>query len=939
MARLKYLFQRVQSLWCSKQLHDDILEELLFHIDERTAENIRHGMSPDLARREAEQRFGRLSRIKEQGYEIRGATWIDDFIQDVRYGFRILRKSPGFTIVAVLTLALGIGANTAIFSVINALLLKTLPVQNPQQLVLLNWRSHGWPIANVLKGLSGAWDQNKSGDLTSTSFSYPIYEQIRDRNQAFSNVTALAGNGSQFSVDYKGQPQRANGELVSGTFFSTLGIEPIAGRALTPDDDRFEAPPVAVISYGYWQRRFGGDSGVVGRTMRVNSTPVIVVGVTPPEFYGVQPGRSVEVWLPLHTQPQVEPRWSPMPSDSPNDVARSQTSLFQVPNDWWVLILGRLKPGMSEQQARAELEVILQQAIAENAKLRSKPEAIPHLDVESGSKGLDYSRREFSKPLFILMTVVGMVLLIASINIANLLLARGTTRQKEIAVRLALGAGRVRLVRQLLTESLLLVSLGGGLGLILAFWGTDILLTLMASGKGSINLNAAPDPRVLGFTAAVSLLAGIVFGLFPALRLTRPHLMPTLKEAAVELPATLSGTRGLRPRLGGMLVVIQISLSLIILMGAGLFVQTLRNLHNVNAGFDEHNLLLFGIDPTQAGYKDQRLAEFYQELTRRLEALPGVRTVSLSHSTLIGGGGNFQLIHIQGYTPKPGETVGAAINWVGPKFFETLGIPVLLGRGVAEGDTEAAPKVVAVNEQFVRQFLGAADPIGRRFSLGDKKNENNGTEIVGVVRDAKYFDLRREAPATIYVPWLQNLDLNGAMHFEIRTASDPTKLLRAVGRVAQAMDSNLALYDLKTQMEQINQSLFEARLFAQLTSFFGALAALLACIGLYGVMAFAVSRRTREIGVRMALGANRREIVEMVLRETCVLLGVGIIIGLVVSLGATRLISNLLYGVAPSDPFTCFAVCSGFATVALVACYTPARRAMRVDPVVALRYE
>ena len=403
-------------------------------------------------------------------------------------------------------------------------------------------------------------------------------------------------------------------------------------------------------------------------------------------------------------------------------------------------------------------------------------------------------------------------------SIANLLLARAASRQKEIAVRLAVGAGRGRLVRQLLTESVLLAGLGGAVGLILAFWGTDLLVAFMASGRWPISLVVVPDPRVLGFTATVSMLTGVLFGLSPALRATRVDLTPALKESAGELPVGAPGRRGLRFGPGRALVVAQVSLSLPLLVGAGLFVRTLTNLENVNAGFNERNLLLFGIDPTQDGYTGQRLTGFYQELARRLKALPGVRSVSLSHSTLIGGGGNFQRIHIQGYTPKPGEEVGAAINWVGPKFFETLGIPLVLGRPIAEGDTEGAPKVVVVNGQFVRQFLGAENPIGRRFGLGEKSSED--TEIVGVVGDAKYFDLRREAPATIYVPWLQNLDLNGAMHFEVRTAGNPMELASAVRRVAQSMDRNLALYDFRSQEEQINQTLFQERLFARLTSFF-----------------------------------------------------------------------------------------------------------------------
>src|SRR2546426_148097 len=534
---------------------------------------------------------------------------------DVRYGLRMLAKSPGFTAVAVLSLALGIGANTAIFSLIDAVLLKMLPVTNPQQLVLLDWASHGWPN-DIMHSLSGNMDQDKSGRFTSTSFSHPGYEQIRARNQAFSSVMALAGNESELNVGYNGEPGRAQGQLVSGTFFATLGVQPVVGRALTPDDDRIGASPAAVISYSYWERRFGRDPAILGRTITVNSVPFSIVGVSPPEFYGVQPRRAVEVWLPLHTQPQVEPRWSPEEEAGTGPKKPAAASLFEARDNWWVLIMGRLKPGVSEQQVRAELDVIFQQSMASDVKPATKAETIPHLGLESGSKGLDYLRGEFSEPLFILMTVVGLVLLIACANVANLLLARAASRQKEIAVRLAIGAGRWRLVRQLLTESVLLAALGGVVGLVLAFWGTDLLVALMASGRDAFSLSVTPSPRVLAFTAAVSLLTGVLFGLSPALRSTRVDLTPALKESAGTLPGVTQGKRGLRLGLGKTLVVTQVALSLLLLVGAGLFVRTLTNLENVHAGFDQRNLLLFGLDPTQDGYTGQRLVGFYQELTQ-----------------------------------------------------------------------------------------------------------------------------------------------------------------------------------------------------------------------------------------------------------------------------------------------------------------------------------
>jgi len=592
--------------------------------------------------------------------------------------------------------------------------------------------------------------------------------------------------------------------------------------------------------------------------------------------------------------------------------------------------------------------VLLQHGMGPDLTPAIKPETIPHLDILAGSKGLNDLRGQFSKPLFILMTVVGLVLLIACANVANLLLARATTRHREIAVRLAIGAGRRRLIRQLLTESMLLAALGGAFGLLFAFWVTHALMVFISSGRDPISLSVTPDPRVLGFTAAVSVLTGILFGLSPALRTTRVDLTPALKESGVRLPGAVQARRGMLLGLGKTLVIIQVALSLLLLVGAGLFIRTLTNLQNVNAGFNQHNLLLFGIDPTQDGYRQQRLANFYQELVRGIAALPGVRSVSASHNTLVGGGGNMIRTRILGYTPKAGEKddgVRAWVNTVGPHFFETMGMRLALGRSLGEGDTEAAPEVAVINQTFARQYLREGNPIGRRFGFGDAKSSTD-IEIVGVVGDAKFHDLRQETPPTIFLPFLQDvggpiavLGALGAMHFEVRTAGDPLAIAPAVRRVAQSMDPNIALYDLRSQTEQIDQTLFQERLFARLTGFFGILAPLLGCIGVYGIMAFATTGRTREIGIRMALGASRGEILGMVLRETFLLLAIGITTGILVALLASRLISTLLYGLKPTDPLTVAGAALLMLAAAAVAAYVPARRAAKVDPMVALRYE
>ena len=943
MLTLKKINAGLRAMLGKKRAEREMDEELNGFLDAAVRENTRAGMSQEKALRAARVQMGSVDAVKD---EIRDASWeakVETFWQDVRYGARQLRRSPGFTAAVVLSLALGIGANTAIFSLINVVLLKALPVQHPQELALLEWSSHGW-ADGLIGNVAGDMDQDKAGRMTSPSFPYAVYDQIRTQSQAFSNVLALAGNSSQLSVSYQAEPGRADGELVSGTFFSTLGVKPILGRAIAPDDDRFDASPVVVISFGYWERRLGADSGIVGRKIIINAVPFIIAGVCPPEFYGVQAGRSVDVWLPLHTQPLVEPSWSRQgwngAGEPPGD------ALFATRGNWWLVIIGRLKPGVTFQQARPELEILMQRAIAPDLKASMKPETIPHLDVWAASKGLNDLRNEFSKPLFILMTIVGLVLLIACANVANMLLARATTRQKEFAVRLAIGAGRRRLIRQLLAESLLLATLGGAAGLLLAFWATRVLVAFISRGPDQISLSVTPDLGVLGFTAGVSVLTGLLFGLSPALRATRLNLAPSLKECGARLPGASRARGRMQLGLGKALVVVQVGLSLLLLVGAGLFVRTLINLEKVDPGFDPNNLLLFGIDPTQDGYTGQRLANFYGDLTRRIAALPGVRSASASYNTLVGGGGNEVMTHILGSTPKPAagdKGVLAALDTVGPGFFETMHLPLVLGRGVTEGDTESSPKVAVVNEAFARKYLGGS-PIGRQFTGGDTKA--SPIEVVGVVRDAKFFDLREEVPPSIYLPFLQTLSGQdavlgalGAMHFEVRTAGDPNAMVAAVRHVAQSMDSNLALYDVRTQTDQINQTLFQERLFARLTAFFGILAALLGSFGVYGLMAFATTSRTREIGIRMALGASRGEILGMVLRETFALLAIGIVAGIAVATEASRVVSALLYGLKPSDASTLAAAALLMVVAGAVAGCVPARRAAQVDPMVALRHE
>jgi len=864
--------------------------------------------------------------------------------QDLRYALRQLRKNPGFTAVALLTLALGIGANTAIFSLIDAVMLKMLPVRQPDQLVLLNWVSQSQPgtVPWFTHSLSGNSGQDSTGRFTSTAFTYPIFEGIHDRNEEFSSVMAFADTDGRLNVGLAGQAGLADGQLVSGDFFSTLGVEAMIGRAIARTDDQTGASPVAVISHGFWVSRFGGDPLVVGKAIRVNGAPFTVVGVAPPEFFGVEPGSPVDIWLPLHAQPQVDPGWTKYAI--PGEVSR-----FTSPADWWVVIMGRLKPGVNEQRARAALDVVVRQNVA---SIEDRPSAKgssdmtlqpPRVQLTPAGKGLESLREQFSKPLAVLMVVVGLVLLIACANVANLLLSRATSRWREIALRLALGAGRLRLIKQMITESVLLALGGGALGVGLAYWASAIMLAFMSGGRNPIVLHVTPNLRVLAFTAAISVLIGVLFGLAPALQGTRLVLIPGLKDGWGSTLGVGSHSRRFGMQLGKVLVISQVAISLLLLIGAGLFVRTLTNLENENLGFDHRNLVLFGINPTTSGYTGEKLLAFYQELQRRIEAIPGVTSASLSRHTLVSGGVTIDGVAIQGYTPENGgsnnnDSVTVHVNDVGPEFFESFGIPVEMGRAIGDQDTAAAPKVGVVSRAFARQYLGSTNPIGQRFGFGDQRSSSD-IAIVGVVGDVRYGELRNSMPPTVYVPYTQHAKELDAMNFEVRTAGDPKNWVGPVREAVHELDGNLPLFDVKTQVEQIEQATFQERLFARLASFFGLLALALACVGLYGIMSYGVSRRTNEIGVRMALGARRFDVLDLVVRQGLQLTILGVIFGVASAWALTRFLTSFLYGVRPADSVTFGLASLAVIVVSILSSYIPARRATKVDPMVALRYE
>jgi predicted permease len=826
---------------------------------------------------------------------------------------RVLVKSPVLTLVALLSLGLGIGANTAMFSLLDATLLKMLPVKHPEQLVLLNWTSGPKRIFGLYLG--NMRRDPETGQETGTSFSYSVFEQLRDHNQSFDLMAFAELDRLNVSID--GQAGLASGQLVSGTYYEVLGVEPILGRPITAEDDRVGADPVAVISYGYWKRRFGGEASVIGQPINLNGSPFTIVGVTPRGFSGtLEVGTSPDVTLPVSTQMLVGPK-GPSLSNT---------------NYWWLRIMGRLRPDVSDVQARADLGVTFQQVVTADPVLSQKKGEIPQILLKPGGQGLSDVREEYSRPLWILMGVVGLVLLIACANIANLLLGRAEARQKEIAVRLALGASRVRLIRQLLTESVLLAIMGGFLGIALAYWGKDLLLSFLPDDLRSQALDSTISIRTLVFTSTLSLLIGILFGLAPALRSTRIDLTPALKSNA----SNLSRGRG-RLSLSRALVVAQVALSLLLLIGAGLFVRTLQNLRGVEIGFNPENVLLFKIDPTLNGYKGERLASLYDQITERIRAIPGVESVGLSDRHLIGGGSSASNMTVPGYTPQPDEKMNVWIHIVGGDFFDVMQIPLLAGRKLGPQDDGKSAKVAVINETMARMYFNGEDPVGRRFSFGATTGEGK-IEIVGVARDTKNDRLRKAVPPSVYIPYKQAEDREG-MGFEVRTTSAPEGAVAAIQEAVQSIDNNLPLFGVRTQVEQINRSLVQERLFATLSSFFGLLALLLACIGLYGILSYGVVRRTGEIGIRMALGAQPGKVRWMVMRETLLMVLIGVVIGLSVAVASTRVVSSMLFGLTPIDPGTIAGATLLLIGVAALAGYLPARRASQVDPIVALRYE
>jgi predicted permease len=904
MSLIRILLHRISGIFLKRRREQELEDEIQSHLDMQIEDYVRQGMSPDEARYAALRSFGGLDQIKEEYRDRRSLPLVETTLQDLRYALRVLRRSPGHTMVVVLTLAVAIGANTAIFSLVDAVLIKLLPVKSPEELVAIDL-------------------YNQRGERN--NFSYPFFEQLRDRTRTFSGVFAAIDGTTTMDIDVAGpaqaaQPVQAEVQLVSGEYFPVLGVNAVAGRTLTTEDNQaVGAHPVAVISYGFWRKQLGADASIIGKGITIKNQPFTVIGVTPPEFFGESVGRAPDIWVPLMMQPQFD---------------RGESFLGQA-NRGWLRVMARLEPGGSNAQAQAALAVWLSQLQSDAGDLGRNARRLRNVEVVTASRGLSETRTKFSKQLWIMMAVVVVVLLIACANVANLLLARSTARAKEVAVRLAIGAGRWRLIRQFLTESLVLAAAGGVLGLLFASWGSRILLVLASEGTTPIPIDVSMNSRILGFTMLVSLITAILFGLMPALTASRQDVNTTLKISAAASP---------RLSLSRFLVIVQVALSLLLLTGAGLFVQTLQNLRSRDLGFAANRVLQVRLDPHSGGYKEDQLPDLYRRLLEGIKSAPGIASASMADSGFRTGDTRICCIAVEGYQAGSPEDRQIRADRVTPGYFETMGLPILVGRDFRpedsnpqnkkSGDKSAkSPKVAIINEVMARHYFGTANPIGKRFGWGDPPDVKYDTEIIGVAQNAIYGNLRGQTSALIYYP------TTGGTLLLVRAANTPDAVASSIVREIKAIDQNVVISGVNTVPQLVDQALMLEKLLAKISGFFGSLALLLAAIGLYGVMSYAVARRTKEIAIRMALGAQPLRVRWMVLRETLVLVLIGVCIGVPSALAATRFISSLLFGLSPTSPITLLLVSLLMIVISSLAGYLPARRASQVDPMVALKYE
>ena len=891
MIRMKELWRRLRYRFLGARFDHDLEEEMRLHVDLRAADGQAAGLAADAAQAAARRQFGNATQVQEKSREAWGWTRIDSWRQDVRYGLRTLAANPGFTATAVLSLALGIGANTAIFSILNAVLLRSLPVEDPQGLVQIRMGAEG------------------DDELTN-----PIWEQVRDRQTAFSGALAYAPD--RFDMADGGESHNATGLWVSGDFFRVLGVPAVAGRVFTREEDRRGTAPLAVISYSFWKRNFDGNAGAIGKTVRLNRHTFEVVGVTPPWFRGLDRDWGFDVAIPIACEP----------------ILHAERSSLDERAAWWLRILGRVPEGESLEQARERMR-----ALAPEIFRATVPGIFPVDEQRNYLKnsfflkpvatGFSEVGAQYRTALYTLMAIVGVVLLIACANIANLLLARAGARQREFSVRMAIGAGRARVIRQLMTESLLLAGFGTAAGLLLAGWGGRLLVHFLSTQRHPLDIDLSLDPRVLAFTIGAALVTAVLFGLAPALRATRVELNQVMKEH------TRTPARSGRFNLGKALVAGQVALSLVLLVAAGLFLGTLRNLLAVDAGFTRHNILIIAANVEQAGIPAAKRAGAYREISDRLRALPGVASAASSVLTPISPEGWAQMVRPEGWVSKsPGEAL-LFLNRVSPGYFATMRTPLLLGRDFGDGDGMKARKAIIVNESAARQFFGAANPIGK--TIGMDKDEY---QIIGVVKDTKYNRINENGRNIGYLAAGQDAEAPPQLRFTLR-ADVPVETLipaarAAIGEVNRGI--SLEFHNLETQ---VSESLLQPRAVALLSAVFGLLALLLAMVGLYGITSYTVTRRKGEVAIRMALGAPRDAVVWLMLRDVAVLLAVGMAMGLAASLAAGRLVTSLLFGVRPRDPAQLLGAAAILAVATAVAAYVPARRAARLDPMAAVREE
>jgi len=900
----------------SARRREELREEMELHLAEKAAELQANGMTVEDARAEARRRFGNVGPKQEESREIWITRFWSELGQDVRYGCRTITANKAFSAVAVLSLALGIGANTAIYSFMESILLRSLPVADPESLVVLNWHSPPPQDASkewvhVMHAVQGmAWPGDK-GAMVSGMFPYGAFATLREENPVFSTLFGYF-NGLNHNLAVRRQATSATTEYVTGEYFRALAVSPAAGRLIDSEDDRPGAAPVAVISFATSQNRFGGPPGAIGQSILVDNTPFTVIGVAPPEFFGVDPAVALDLYLPLHTNLLVD-----------GDRA---ARMYDDGNYYWIEMMGRLRPGVSMAQAQAVLAPRFHQWVTITATTDGERAKLPALILNPGAAGLGSLRRKYSKPLYVLLTMVGLILAITCANIANLLLARAAARRREMAVRLSLGAGRFRVVRQLLTESVMLASFGGAFGVLFAIWGVRALTFLLSNGHENFTLHAELNWNVLGVTAALSVVCGLLFGLAPAIQSTRPDVMSALKNGRGGGP---------RRRAQHVLVVAQIAISFLILVAAGLFVRTLNNLHSVQLGYARENILLFSLNARQAGHRDPEIAIFYADLRKRFESIPGVSSATLSQSSIINAGRAGQAI--RGPMKIGAVTIeDARVLAAGPRFLTTMQIPILAGREIDDRDQPGSRPVAVISERLARTYFGDENPVGRRITLPD---ENRDLEIVGVSANLRYGGLKNEEESAMTVFVAVSQFSSDRVTYALRTAGDPLRYVRSVHEIVREADSRIPVTNVVTQAAEIDRTISREVTFAKLCTGFAVLALLIASVGLYGTMSYSVARQVDEIGIRIALGAQRGAVVWMVLRRVLLLAAVGLAISVPAALTASQLVKSFLFDTQPNDPGTLALAGVVLLSTAILAGYAPASRASRIDPLAALRHE